>query len=349
MKKFVFGLLAIVLIVAVILTGCAPTAAPKPTWTLKMAFEMGPLQLATTGGHKPWAEDVARVTNGRVKVELFPSATLFQVKDSIDGIKSGLADVACFYGWIVPGQFDRLDVVQLPFMFTSAEAGGRSTWAVYNKFPEIQEQWKDVKVLAAWTTDPYVFITTKKQIKTMEDFNGMKMRMPGGVPSEMMKLLGGSPVALPMNATYENLQKGVIDGMAAPGEAILGFKHYEVAPNYTMVTSTPAHQELIMNKQVWESFPKDIQDAIWSVSGESQSIRYSRDGFDAAWKILPDTVKKAGFQMNTYTPPKAEVDKWKATVKPLYEKWVADQKAKGVANAQAMVDYCLEMAAKYNK
>lgn len=359
MQRRSLVLLAILVTMALLAACTGPSSAPGgsdskaadsgKTWTLKMSVVNPTTAPLYTAGHKPWADDVERVTNGRVKVQIYPNDTLMATKDAYDGVASGLADVALFYGWIQPGRFDRLDVTQLPFMFKNAEAGSRTAWAVFNKFPEIQEQWKDVKVLAVWTTDPYVFITAKKQIKTMEDFAGMKMRMPGGVATEMVKMLGGTPVSVAMNETYENLQKGVMDGMGAPGEAVLGFRLYEVAPFYTMVPSVPAHQQLIMNKKTWDSFPKDIQDQIMSVSGEYQSVRYGAKAFDAPWAELEETVKRAGHKMNTYTPPKEEVDRWKAAVQPLYTKWVSDMKAKGLTNAQEIVDYTLEMAAKYNK
>ncbi len=154
----------------------------------------------------------------------------------------------------------------------------------------------------------------------MEDFKGMKIRMTGGMAIDMMKLLGGVPVTVPMPDCYENLQKGVIDGMAAPGEAIAGFRLYEVVKYYTMVPTTCVSQQLIMNKKTWNSFPPDIQEAIMSVSGENGSIRFGGGCFDRAWTILPGMVKKAGKVMITYTPPEEEINRWiEKAGKPLWE------------------------------
>ncbi len=330
-------------------TTSGTTSSSEETWTIKMSFEQSMEAPFTVYGHVPWAEDVEAATNGRVKVEMYPSSTLTSTKDAYDAIVSGLADVALFFGWIQPGRFDRIDCVQLPFLFTSGESGGRTTWAVFNEYPEVQEQWSEVKMLACWTTDPYVFITTEKQIKTLEDFDGMKLRMPGGVATEMVKLLGGTPVSVAMPDNYENLQKGVIDGMGAPGEAIQGWRFYEVCPYYTMVPTVPAHQELIMNLDKWNSFPADIQEAIMSVSGETQAIRYSKEAFDGVWERLPAIVADGGYEMNTYTPPDDEIQRWiDVGGTPLYETWIADMEAKGLSNAREIVEFCQETAAKYN-
>jgi len=50
-----------------------------------------------------------------------------------------------------------------PFIVPNAEVAGRATWALLQKFPEMQAQWKDVKLLTVWNTDPYVFITTRSR------------------------------------------------------------------------------------------------------------------------------------------------------------------------------------------
>jgi TRAP-type C4-dicarboxylate transport system substrate-binding protein len=239
--------------------------------------------------------------------------------------------------------------LSVPFIVPNAEVAGRVTWALFQKFPEIQNQWKDVKVLTIWTTDPYVFITTKKQIKVLEDFKGMKMRMTGGMAIDMMKLLGGVPMTIPMPDCYENLQKGVIDGMAAPGEAIAGFRFYEIVKYYTMVPTTCVSQQLIMNKRTWSAFPRDIQEAIMSVSGESGAIRFGGGCFDRAWALLPEKVKSAGKEMITYIPPKEEINRWvEKAGKPLWEKWVKNMESEGYQNARKIQAEAIRLVKEYS-
>ena len=69
----------------------------------------------------------------------------------------------------------------------------------------------------------------------MDDVKGMKIRIPGGPPTEMAKALGMVPTPIPMPDMYQALDKGVVDGMGVPWEAVQGFRLYEVANNYTMV------------------------------------------------------------------------------------------------------------------
>lgn len=352
MKKFLLIPLMIALMTASIVGGLTPAPAQgQKTWTIKFHYEQPTTAPLPVYGFEPWAKDVERVTKGRVKMEIYPGDTLFKTKtDAVEAVKAGIADIAFMYAWAFAPQFDLIDAIGVPFLAPNAEVASRTAWALYQKFPEVQAQWKDVKLLSAWTTDPYIFITTKKQIKVLEDFKGMKIRMTGGAATDMMKLLGGVPVTVPMPHNYENLQKGVIDGMAAPGEAIAGFRLYEVVKYYTLVPTTCVTQELIMNKNTWNKLPSDIQEAIMSVSGEHAAIRHGGGCFDRAWEKLSDTVKKAGYEMITYTPPKKEVDRWITIAgKPLWDTWVKKMEERGHTNAREIQEETIRLIKQYSQ
>jgi len=335
----------------------SPTSAPAPaatpvkqkTWTLKLSHNQTNINYMHVYGHEPWAKDVERVTKGRVKVEIYPNSTLMLEKGSWEGTKSGIAEVSWFSTWKFPGQFEFLDSTALPFiMHPKAEVCSRVAWTLFQKYPEIQSQFADVKMLTVWTTEPYIFATSKKQIKTLEDFRGLKMRMTTSPSIEMMKLLGGVPLTVTMPDCYMNLQKGVMDGMATPAEAVVGFRLYEVLKYFTMVPTTCSPQMLIMNKEAWNELPPDIQQAIMSVSGESLSMRYGKMAFDKSWEELPDIATKAGYNLVNYTPPQEEIDRWVAVAgKPVWDNWVKTVKAKGCARAQEILDETIKLVKQY--
>jgi TRAP-type C4-dicarboxylate transport system substrate-binding protein len=325
-------------------------AAAEKTWTIKFHYEQPTTAPLPVYGFEPWAKAVEKATSGRVKVQVYPGDTLFKTKsDAVEAVRSGIVDVAFLYAWAYSPQFDLTDVMSVPFIAPNAEIAGRVTWTLFQKFPEMQNQWKDVKVLTVWTTDPYIIITTKKQIKTLDDFKGMKMRMTGGMAIDMMKLLGGVPMTIPMPDCYENMQRGVIDGMTAPGEAITGFRFYELAKYYTMVPTTCVSQQLIMNVKTWNAFPRDIQEAVMSVSGESGAIRFGGGCFDRALALLPEKVKSSGKEMIAYVPPKEEINRWvEKAGKPLWDKWVKDMEAAGQKNARQIQSEAIRLVKEYS-
>jgi TRAP-type C4-dicarboxylate transport system substrate-binding protein len=265
--------------------------------------------------------------------------------DIWNAVKTGVADMGwCFHGYW-PDMTPLSDVISLPSLpIKSSEKASEVLWKLYEKFPEIQREYRDVHVLTLWASSPYFLITTKKQVKTMEDIKGLKIRVVGGPPTEQMKALGAVPVLIPMPDNYQSLDKGVIDGMGTPWEAIHGFRLYEVVKYYTIVPLSAVYFSMPMNKQKWESLPKDIQQAITSVSGLEAAKFWGKNWFDTAEEGVIEAAKKGNYQINRYVVPPAELERWtKAAGEPLWKEWVKKMEGKGRPEAQKILDETLGM------
>ncbi|MEZ5889122.1 MAG: TRAP transporter substrate-binding protein [Xanthobacteraceae bacterium] len=232
---------------------------------------------------QPWIDKIEKATKGRVKIELYPSQTISKGVDNWKAVRSGIVDIAwCFHGYW-PDLTPLADVITLPALpFKKAEKGSEVLWKLYQKFPAVQKEFSDVKPLMLWTSAPYILITTNKQVKTLDDLKGMKIRVTGGPPTEQIKALGAVPTLIPMPDAYQSLDKGVVDGMGAPWEAIHGFRLYEVVKYYTIMPLSAVYFSMSMNKKKWDSLPKDIQEAIMSVSGLEGSKFWGKNFFDSA-------------------------------------------------------------------
>ncbi|MGD8847085.1 MAG: TRAP transporter substrate-binding protein [Desulfobacteraceae bacterium] len=336
-------LLGVVLVTVVL--GFAAIGAAK---SITLTFANQNPDTSWSGMHAigPWAKQVEKATNGKVKVQIFYSQTLTKGKDAWEATKSGIADIAwCFHGYW-SGMTPLADVVSLPALpFKTAEKGSEVLWKLYEKYPSIQKEFDDNKILLLFTSNPYILITTKKQVKVMEDIRGLKIRMTGGPPTEMMKSLGGTPMMIPMPDNYISLQKGVIDGMGAPWEAIHGFRLYEVV-NYFTDTPFPAvYFSIAMNKRKWNSLGKEIQDAIMSVSGLAGSKFWGRNFFDTAKEGVMEKAKAAGKSVELYSLSDAERQRWLDTAgRPIWKQWVKKMEAKGYANAQEILDTTVSLS-----
>ncbi len=294
----------------------------------------------------PWAKQVEEATNGKVKIQIFYSQTLTKGKDAWEATKNGIADISwCFHGYW-PGLTPLADVISLPALpYTTAEKGSEVLWKLYEKYPAIQEQFADNKILLLFTSNPYLLITTKKQVKTMEDIKGMKIRMSGGPPTEMMKALGGTPMMVPMPDNYMSLQKGVIDGMGAPWEAIHGFRLYEVVNYYTETPFPAVYFSIAMNKKKWDSLDKEIQDAIMSVGGLEGSKFWGRNHFDTAKDGVMEKVKSEGKSIDIYTFSDEERQRWiDAAGKPIWDQWVKQMEEAGHSNAKEILDTAISLS-----
>lgn len=312
---------------------------------LTLADQNTPTSWGAINAMEPWVKKVEDATKGRVKIQIYYSQTLAKGPDIFNAVKTGVADIGwCFHGYW-PDMTPLSDVITLPSMpFTKAEKGSEVLWKLYEKFPSIQREYQDVKVLMLWTSEPYKLITSKKPVKTLEDIKGLKIRAVGGPPSEQMKALGAIPTLIPMPGNYEALDKGVIDGMGAPWEAIQGFRLYEVVKHYTMVPLSAVYFSMSFNKQKWDSLPKDIQQAIMSVSGLEGSKFWGRNFFDTAEQSVLDAVKKGKHEMNRYEMSAQEQARWrKVAGENLWADWVKRMEGKGRPDARKVLDATLQM------
>jgi TRAP-type C4-dicarboxylate transport system substrate-binding protein len=329
-------------------TSAATSTAPQKTWNLKFSFEQNPTAPITQFAFIPWAKDVERVTNGRVKVTLYDSQTLMKSSNVFDGLKTGIADVAWTFTGLFPGQYETFESVTLPFLSPSSTAASRTSWALYQKYPEIQKLFSDVKMLSTWTSEPFEILGTKKNFKTLADFQNTKLRITAGSGTDMMTLLGATPVNVTQPDFYLGMKNGVVEGGGSPAEAIIGFKHYEVAPFITYAPNVLTLHVLAMSTKVWNDFPKDIQDAIMSVSGDFQSTR-AGNGYDQSAKDLPAFTKNAGFNVTYYTVPADELAKWNAVAgTPVVDKWLKSQAGKNVTVAPQIMTDTLAFEKQYS-
>jgi TRAP-type C4-dicarboxylate transport system substrate-binding protein len=373
MKKVLLIALTVIMVSGILLMGCAqpapaakpatpaptPTpAAPKPI-ELRFSFHVPPGSATNTVYLTPWAKKVEEATKGKVKITTYPAESLNKADKALESVMGGVADMA----WIVmgywEGRFPLSSVMLLPFIvpaegkkdgkrITDSAVGGLIIQALYEKFPEIQKEWQDVKVLYLLQGNALNPNSVAKPIRNMNDLNGMKMRQDGAYPQEMYKRLGASPVFMPLPEIYTSLEKGVIQGTSASVAMLQNFKLYEVLKYRTNVATTCPVLATIMNNDKWNSLPKDVQDGIMSVSGSYGSLYAGETwgGFgelDNAFKMF----EKAGKPIQTVELDPGEYDKWvEIAGTPIYEKWLADMKSKGLPG-QAVLDEALRLKATF--
>jgi TRAP-type transport system periplasmic protein len=373
MKKLFLMVVVAVVVCSLVIIGCAqPTPAPTPKTgpapapaaekviELKFAHQNPPTGRTTVKFLNPWAKKIEEATNGRVKITMFPAEALAKAAESVEATVGGITDITWTIMGYYTGRYPLSNVMALPFMsLGSGKIDGklRSGGAVnshiqeelFETIPEIQAEWKDVKVLFLQCTDPYQLFTAKKAVRTMDDLKGLKLRELGGYPSDMWKALGASPSAMAMPDVYDAASKGVIDGANLPWAAMSTYKFYEVFNYYTDAPTTGSPQLVIMNLEKWNSLPLDIQKAIMSVSGIPGAEFAGDTGWGSEVKDeLMAAVEKAGRKLEKVDLPAGEYDKWKEIAgKPVWDKWVADMKAKG-RDGQKVLDATLNLLKKYS-
>lgn len=318
------------------------------TITLRFSDQNSKLGWGPVHALQPWVkkveEAVAKNTNHKLKIKIYPNQTLSKGKDNWKAIRTGIADMGwCFHGYW-PGMTPLADVISLPALpFKTAEKGSEVLWKLYEKYPEIRKQFDDNHILILYSSDPYSLITTKKQVKTLEDLKGMKIRMTGGPPTDQMKSLGGIPISIPMPDAYLALKQGVLDGMGAPWEAIHAYRLHEVVDYYTQTPFPALYFSIAINKKKWNKLPDDVKTAITGVSGLEGS-KFWGNSFDTAKDAVFKITKERAKKINYYPLPEDERNRWlEVGGKPIWNEWVKKMESQGYKNAKAILDATLKL------
>jgi TRAP-type transport system periplasmic protein len=323
-------------------------AAVKPI-ELSFASQGGALEWNAVHALIPWIKKVEDATKGRVKVTLYPGQTLCKALDSWVAVKTGIADMSWLTHGNFPGLTPLLDAKGLPAMnWTSSLQGSTIVWQMYQKFPGMQKEFADVKLLTIWSGTPMMLGTTKKQVKTLEDMKGFKLRNTAGTSNIWFQAMGASPILIAAPDMYMSIQKGVVDGAAVNWDLIISLRLHELLKYYTEMPSWSSACSIIMNKDKWNSLPADIQEQITSVSGMEGAKFFGTTFFPDKNTALPE-LKKIGVEPIVYTLPPAESDRWSKLGKSVWDEWVKQTKALGHPEAQEVLDTMLKMIADYKE
>ena len=328
--------------------GHIPDAAAKKNKVVTIRYATMDAKQSWTARNSllPWMADAEKAANNQIKFEPYWSNTLSKPLDNWESVKSGVADAGDCVMAFWPGLAPLSDVISLPFIgVESGEQGGAVLWQLYEKFPSIQAEFKAVHVLFLGVSNPNILMTVKKQVKTISDIEGMKIRVTGGPPTAYLKSINVSPMLVAMTDVYMNLQKGVIDGVVSSYTTVETMKFHETIKYLADIPFYSPYAARVMNLNTWKSLSPEVQDAITSMSGYERSILFSKTQFDDHVQLVRDK----GYDIVEYTPTPEELVQWQQSARPIWDKWVKDMTAAGHPEAQEILDTTLALLKSYKK
>lgn len=337
-RLFSIGLLIVA--IALFAIPCGSFAAEKVI-TLRFAHFM-PSVAAQVKLANEWAQEVEKRTAGRVKVTVYPGSTLMPVAQTYDSITKGTADIGYGIFTYHRGRFPLTEVIDLPLGYKSGYYATELINEYYKKFKP--KELEDVKVLWLEAHGPG-FLHTKKPVSKLEDLKGMKIRT-GGLQSKIASVLGAAPVSIPITDAYDALSKGVADGICLNDEGILIWSLGDVVKCHlrNWGTTYTAGFYTVMNKEKWNSLPKDIQAIIEKI--DEEWIEKAAVMWQERDEVMRDTLAKKGNQFVELT--KEEDARWAALVEPVLADYVKMTKEKGLPGEEAL-QFCQDYLQKNDK
>ncbi|MFW5854104.1 MAG: TRAP transporter substrate-binding protein [Thermodesulfobacteriota bacterium] len=287
-----------------------------------------------------WKDEVEKRTGGKVAINTFPGGTLLGAKNMMDGVIAGQADIGCLSMAYQPGRFFVTNAASLPLGIPDARVGSLVLWDLYQKYTP--ESFDKVKVLTMFTTAP-ANIMCKKPVRKLTDLKGLDLRASGGA-AEILKAWGANQVGMPMSATPEALQKGVVEGLFSSLEVMKDLKFAEVCKYVTITDAVIYPFAVVMNLDRWNSLPEDVQKVMEDLGREQAEWTgaYMDDHVQAAMKWSKDT-----HDVNVIVLSQEEKAEWDALLRPITDQWIEDAKAKGIPS-EAIVKDILELTRKHS-
>jgi TRAP-type C4-dicarboxylate transport system substrate-binding protein len=339
--------ISILVVFTLLLSACgnAKTTSTDPKTNgkaieLKYAF-FAPANTFPAKQMEKWKEELEKRTNGKVKVNLFPGGTLLTDKNMYDGVKTKAADIGLSATTYEPGKFPLLSISDLPSGYPNAKVASQVIYDLIKQYPP--DAFKDVKLITAFATEP-AYIQMKNKVASLNDIKGKQVRISGAL-SPLLKTLGAAPVGMSQAETAEALQTKVIEGYVSSREVLKDLKFAEYVKYVTDYPLTVNTFVAVMNKDVWNSLPSDVQKVIDELGPEIST--WTGEYLDKTVKEALDwSVKEHGLQTVTLTAEERKI--WDEKIKPFQDSVVADLKSKGLP-AEEYKKALYDLLKKYNK
>lgn len=252
------------------------------------ATDVHPLGYPTVEAVVRMGKKLEAATNGRLSIQMFPSMQLGGEKEMIEQAQVGALQIARIslgpMGSLVP----ELNAFNLPFVFRDPEHMKKVVTGPIGD--EMLKKLSDHPTagliglcwMSGGTRNVY---NSKKPIKTMEDFKGLKIRMMGNpIFVDTMNAMGGNGVAMGYDQLINALQTGVVDGAENNEPSYSSGQHYRYAKYYSMTQHLIIPEILVFSKRTWATLSKADQDLIMKTAKEAQAEQ---------WKLWEEFEKKS--------------------------------------------------------
>jgi TRAP-type C4-dicarboxylate transport system substrate-binding protein len=238
--------------------------------TLRIDSWLSPKHVQNAHVFPEFIKQLEAATKGAVtaKVNYPPQAN---PRTMYDRIRTGATDIAWGLHDYTPGRFTINEVATLPASGADdAYQQSVAYWRIHKQYLEKFNEHEGVKLLTVFTHGPGL-MTSRKEIRTFDDLKGMKVRVAGGLTSQVAEHLRMVPVSAPATKIYEILSAGIVDAAFTAMEGKKVFNLDEVA-KYTLEYPGAmffATFFIAMNPDKFNSLKPEYQKAIMDISGEN--------------------------------------------------------------------------------
>jgi len=289
-------------------------AQPQKQIVLRLA-ETHPADYPTTKGDYEFARLVEERTNGRIKIEVYPSSQLGEERAVIEQVQFGAIDMTRVSISPLAAFSPNMDALQMPYLYRDAD----HMWKVLKgdigkEFLGSLEPAGFVG-LSWFDSGARSFYNSQRPIRTVGDMKGLKFRVQ---ESELMvglvEALGAVATPMPFGEVYSALQTGVIDGAENNWPSYYSTSHYEVAKYYTLDQHTRVPEITIASKISMDKLSAEDQATIKQAAWDSMDYQIKQ------WADYVQVAKDAIVANGNVIIEIDDNSAWQKAMQPLYDK-----------------------------
>ena len=284
----------------------------------------------------PYLQEIEKVTEGRVKVEVLPKV-VGSVVGQYDVVSQGLADMSFIVLGYTPGRFAPTEFAELPLIPGETGKLGKAYYKIFQDHIEPLGLFEGVKLMTITPLSPLQIETRKVKVSNVAEMNGLKFRTSTTTLTEALELMGSVPIHKSSTEAFEMLSTGTIDGQVTQLNTIVGFNGLDLHDHVLLMDGGISNSVdvIAMNPDKWNEISEADQQAIMKISGAELANTISLE-YQRADEESLQVMKDAGYVItNASDEVKAE---FAEVLKPLHEDWITRAKAAGLEDPQAVLD-----------
>jgi tripartite ATP-independent transporter DctP family solute receptor len=283
------------------------------------AADVQPPGYPTVAATENLGKKLEAATNGRLSVQMFPSAQLGGEKETIEQAQIGAVQLLRVSAGALGPIVDDVNVVNMPFLFKNiAHANKMMDGDIGQELLDrITANANAGLVGLCWMDSGARSIyNTKHPIKTIDDLKGLKIRVIGNpIFIDMMNALGGNGVAMGYDQVFSALQTGVVDGAENNPPSYVFSNHYTAAKYYSLTEHLIIPEVLAFSKKTWGTLSAEDQALIKKFAREAQLEQ--RELWKKYEELAMDKAKAAGSEITEI----ADKTPFQKAVKPVWDKY----------------------------
>ena len=243
-----------------------------------------------------------------------------------------------------PGRFPGTQGLELPFMHTGTSAT-MSPAAMELVTEHLAPEFEGIHVISIHATDPAIIHTRDEPVDSLEDLDGMKLRVAGRFIGEGVKGLGATPVGMGLGEIYEAVSRGQVDGFLINWAITEPFRFHEVVDYHTDAPLFQSMLMTLMRQESYDALPPDLQAVIDANSGVEYATRMGE-----IWDTATEPARRFAVDNGDtlVTLSDEELARWKEAVQPAYDTWIAEMDEQGYDGA-ALFEALREITAEHGR